>query len=112
IRGLRSYSDDLDYSLYSGAFNIYKLLDNSHKIIETILKMFDEHLDNIEMVNEDKFIVYYTNKSNKEVNSHELYNMLSSGTSKGFILFTYVVYSLRYGADLLIDEIENHFHRT
>ncbi len=112
IRGLTSSSDDLIYRFYSETFNVYKMLDNNHKIIETILKMFDEHLDNIEMINDDKFIVYYYDKSKVEVNSRELYNMLSSGTSKGIGLFTDVVYSLKNGTDLLIDEIENHFHKT
>lgn len=112
IRGLYSPSDDMYYRFYSETYNVYKMIDNNHKIIETILKMFDEHLDNIEMKNEDKFIVYYTDKSKIEVSNKELYNMLSSGTTKGFGLFTYVVYSLKYGTDLLIDEIENHFHKT
>ena len=112
IRGLYSSSDDLIYRFYSETFNVYKMIDNNHKIIETILKMFDEHLDNIEMVNDDKFIVYYNDKRKVEVSNKELYNMLSSGTSKGIGLFTYVVYSLKNGTDLLIDEIENHFHKT
>ena len=112
IRGLYSSSDDLIYRFYSDTFNVYKMIDNNHKIIESILKMFDEHLDNIEMINDDKFIVYYNDKRKVEVSNKELYKMLSSGTSKGIGLFTYVVYSLKNGTDLLIDEIENHFHKT
>ena len=112
IRGFYTSSDDIIYRLYSNVFNVYKMIDNNHKIIETILKMFDEHLDNIEMINEDKFIIYYTDKHQVEVSNKELYGMLSSGTSKGIWLFTYVVYSLKNGTDLVIDEIENHFHKT
>ena len=112
IRGFYTSSDDIIYRLYSNVFNVYKMIDNNHKIIETILKMFDEHLDNIEMINEDKFIIYYTDKNQVEVSNKELYGMLSSGTSKGIWLFTYVVYSLKNGTDLVIDEIENHFHKT
>lgn len=112
IRGLYSISNDMNYKAYDDVFDIYKMIDNNHKIVETILKMFDEHLDNIEMKNDDKFIVYYTDKTNMEVNSKDLYKMLSSGTTKGFGLFTFVVYSLNNGTDLLIDEIENHFHKT
>lgn len=112
IRGFYTSSDDLIYRLYSNVFSVYKMIDNNHRIIETILKMFDEHLDNIEMINEDKFLIYYTDKSKVEVTNKELYSMLSSGTSKGIWLFTYVVYSLKYGTDLVIDEIENHFHKT
>ena len=38
--------------------------------------------------------------------------MLSSGTTKGIILYTLVVASLQHGFDLLIDEAETHFHKT
>ena len=112
IRGFYTSSDDLIYRLYSNVFNVYKMIDNNHTIIESILKMLDEHLDNIEMINEDKFLIYYTDKSKIQVTGKELYSMLSSGTSKGIWLFTYVVYSLKNGTDLVIDEIENHFHKT
>ncbi len=112
IRGFYTSSDDLIYRLYSNVFNVYKMINNNHTIIESILKMLDEHLDNIEMINEDKFLIYYTDKSKIQVTGKELYSMLSSGTSKGIWLFTYVVYSLKNGTDLVIDEIENHFHKT
>lgn len=112
LRGVYLPSDDYSYRDYFNAFNIYKLLDSNLKIITSLLKIFDEHLDNIVMVNEDKFIIYYRDKSIKEVSSYDLYRILSSGTSKGFGLFTYVIYSLKSGTDLIIDEIENHFHKT
>lgn len=112
LRGVYLPSDDYRYRDYYNSFNIYKLLDTNLNIVTSLLKIFDEHLDNIKMVNEDKFIVYYKDKSTREVSSYDLYRILSSGTSKGFGLFTYVIYSLRTGTDLIIDEIENHFHKT
>lgn len=112
LRGIYCPSDDYMYRDYANAFNVYKLLDNNLKIITSLLKMFDEHLDNIKMINENKYKIFYTNKTTKEVTNSELYEILSSGTTKGFGLFTFVVYSLRTGSDLIIDEIENHFHRT
>jgi AAA15 family ATPase/GTPase len=42
----------------------------------------------------------------------ELYYRLSSGTTKGLVLYVLVVMSLINGFDLIIDEIENHFHKT
>lgn len=112
LRGIYCPSDDYMYRDYANAFNIYKLLDNNLNIITSLLKMFDEHLDNIKMIDENKYKIYYTNKSTKEVSSFELYEILSSGTTKGFGLFSFVVYSLKTGSDLIIDEIENHFHKT
>lgn len=112
FRGIYCPSMDAMYSNYTVSFNIYKLLNNDNKVIKSILKMFDEHLESIEKVNEDKFKIYYSDKTNKEVTSIELYDILSSGTTKGFGLFTFVVYSLKSGCDLIVDEIENHFHKS
>ena len=112
LRGIYCSSDDIMYRDYANAFNVYKLLDNNLAIITSLLKMFDEHLSNIKMINENKYKIIYTNGSTKEVSNSELYEILSSGTTKGFGLFTFVVYSLRTGSDLIIDEIENHFHKT
>ncbi len=112
LRGIYCPSDDYMYNDYAQAFNIYKLLDNNLQIINSILKMFDEHLENIKMINENKYKIIYTNGTTKETTNSELYQILSSGTTKGFGLFTYVVYSLKTGTDLIIDEIENHFHKT
>lgn len=112
LRGIYCPSDDYMYRNYAKAFNIYKLLDNNLSIITSLLKMFDEHLENIKMLDENKYKIFYTNNSTKEVSNSELYEMLSSGTTKGFGLFTFVVYSLKTGSDLIIDEIENHFHKT
>ena len=112
IRGIYCPSEDFIYRNYVGAFNLYKLLDNNLDIISSILKMFDEHLENIEMIDETKFKIVYSNKKTREVSVKELYDILSSGTTKGFCLFTFVVFSLKSGCDLIIDEIENHFHKT
>ena len=74
--------------------------------------MFDEHLENIKILNENKYKIIFTNGYSKEVSSSELNEILSGGTTKGFELFNFVVYSLKTGMDLIIDEIENHFHKT
>ncbi len=112
IRGIYCPSDDYIYRDYVNAFNVYKLLDNNLNIITSLLKLFDEHLENIEMLNENKYKITYINGKIQEVSNAELYEILSSGTTKGFGLFTFVVYSLKNGCDLIIDEIENHFHKT
>ena len=112
LRGIYCPSDDYMYRDFAQAFNIYKLIDNNLNIITSLLKMFDEHLEDIKMVNENKYKIIYADGSNKILSNLELYEILSSGTTKGFGLFTFVVYSLKNGADLIIDEIENHFHKT
>ena len=112
LRGIYCSSDDYIYADYANTFNIYRLLDKNLNLLTAILKMFDEHLLNIKMINEDKFKIIYSNNTSKEVSSYELSKILSSGTTKGLGLFTFVVYSLKFGCDLIIDEIENHFHKN
>ena len=112
LRGIYCSSDDDMYRDYASAFNVYKLLNNKLEVVASLLKMFDEHLKDIKMINENKYKILYSNKNEKEVSDKELYEILSSGTTKGFGLFTFVVYSLRTGSDLIVDEIENHFHKT
>ena len=92
--------------------NIYKLFINDEKITNSILKIFDEHLEKIKLLNENKFLLSYSDKTFKELTYMELLNILSSGTVKGLSLFTFVVFSLKNGIDLIIDEIENHFHKS
>ena len=48
----------------------------------------------------------------KTLSDSQLIYMLSSGTTKGLLLYTLMVASLKEGFDLLIDEVENHFHKT
>jgi len=110
-RGVYITSDDTINLTYDITFNIYKHLGNT-EIIKPILKIFDEHIENLKMLSEDKFIITFNDNFQRKINSLELYEILSSGTSKGFRLFSFLVYSLKTGTDLVIDEIENHFHKS
>lgn len=65
------------------------------------LSMLDEHNYELTLSNEKKI-----------VSDKELLHFLSSGTTKGLLLYVIVVASLKYGFDLIIDELENHFHKT
>ena len=103
-------SYDYDTEIY---FNIYKLLEeNSELLIKDILRLFDNHILNIELTKYATFKITYNDKTSEILSSKELFEKLSSGTSKGIALYTYVIYSLNNGVDLIVDEIENHFHRT
>lgn len=114
-RGNFFTSNDFDYRLYPTVFKLLETIqgkDNT-ELINKIIKMFDSHIDSIKMKNDERFIVKFTDKKESiNVNSAELENILSSGTSKGIVLFTFVTLSLKFGTDLVVDEIENHFHKT
>ncbi len=112
LMGLYIPSNDFIFKDYANIFKIYKSLDNNLSFIKLILKIFDEHILNIKMINNKKFNIIYSDGTKNTVSDDELYEILSSGTTKGFGLFSTIVLSLLTGSDLIIDEIENHFHKT
>ena len=48
----------------------------------------------------------------KTISDKELLYQLSSGTTKGMYIYILVAACLQNGFDLVVDEIENHFHKT
>ncbi len=112
LRGIDYLSEDISYHNYEKMFELYNTLDPNLKLLESIVKIFDDHILSIKMIGENKFEIKYKNHQMREVSSKELYEILSSGTNKGLGLFGFVVCSLKSGIDLIIDEIETHFHKT
>lgn len=112
LRGVIFSCDAANYPYYMHIFNILKIVGDSEKIITLIIKMFDEHIDKIKVIKEDKYKIVYTSGKTIEVTNDGLHDILSRGTSKGFQLYTDVIMSLHLGIDLIVDEIENHFHKN
>lgn len=76
-----------------------------------IIRIFDENIKELSMVDEHNFKLTYRDSS-KIISDRELIYLLSSGTTKGLLLYVMMTASLKEGFALLIDEIENHFHKT
>ena len=96
---------------YQLLFRVLKNYEISEDIFLNIIQIFDENILKIEKIDEYNYRLFYK-KDIKTVSDKDLVYLLSSGTTKGILLYTLMVASLRYGFDLLIDEIENHFHKT
>ena len=96
------------YRLLFRAMKTYKI---SKTVLAKVIKIFDSKIKNLEMVDEKHYKLVYQNYV-KELSDSELIYMLSSGTTKGVLLYIFVVAALENGFDLLIDEVENHFHKT
>ena len=93
---------------------LFKALKNygiSGEVLSNIIRIFDENITELRMVDEHNYKIVYQNKETL-LSDKELLYTLSSGTTKGILLYTIMVASLRNGFDLLIDEVENHFHKT
>lgn len=96
---------------YRIMFSLLKNNNVSNNVLMKIIKIFDHKIEKLEKMDEKHYCLIYQ-KNKKELTDSELLYMLSSGTTKGILLYSYVVIALIKGYTLLIDEIENHFHKT
>ena len=96
------------YRLMFRAMETYKISKN---VLTNVIKIFDDKIKSLDMVDDKHYRLVYQNQV-KELSDSELIYMLSSGTTKGALLYIFVVAALENGFDLLIDEVENHFHKT
>lgn len=107
------YYDDSDdgSDIYHAMYSIHNQGQMEKKYWNLILQLFDENIYSLEELNNDTFKLKYCEK---EINlsSKELFYMLSRGTTKGIALYTAAIQSLLEGSLFIIDEVENHFHKT
>ena len=96
---------------YKMLFKALKRFDISTEVLAAILKLFDGNIQDLQMVDEHNYKLFYGDTV-QTLSDKELVHLLSSGTTKGLLLYTFVAASLKNGFDLLVDEIENHFHKT
>lgn len=104
-----SYEDGTD--TYRLMFNALKNYDIDSDVLSRVLRIFDENIESLEMVDEKNYKLKFKGKVRNYTDTQLIY-MLSSGTTKGILLYVLMVASLKEGFDLLIDEVENHFHKT
>lgn len=104
-----SYGDGID--TYQLAFKAMKNYGISTKVLANILRIFDENIQDLQRLDDHNYRLVFQNEK-KNLSDTQLLYLLSSGTTRGLLLYTFVVASLKEGFDLLIDEVENHFHKT
>lgn len=80
-------------------------------VLLKIIRIFDENITELVMQDEHNFKITYSGET-RSVSDKELIYELSSGTTKGMLLYILMVASLQNGFDLIVDEVENHFHKT
>lgn len=98
---------------YQRAFRALKQYGITTETLSSILEIFDNNIAGLEMVDDHNYRLTYRHDARQQfVSDKELVYLLSSGTTKGLLLYTLMAASLRNGFDLLIDEVENHFHKT
>ena len=93
-------------------------LTTKEKIPVEYIKYFDPSIESIRILSKDvpsdkmNVEVTFKNDSIIQVPLIELSNYLSSGTIKGINLFIDIEKTLKNGSYLIIDEIENHLHKS
>lgn len=102
-----SYGSDT----YKMIFRALKNYEIGTDVFERIIRIFDENIKELTRLDDHNYRVV-TLSGEKTMNDTQLVHFLSSGTTKGLLLYTLMVASLREGFDLIIDEVENHFHKT
>jgi len=104
-----SFGEGADtYSLLFKALSNYNITES---IFLNIIQIFDENIQDIKRIDDHNYKLR-TSEQLMIVSDKELIYLLSSGTTKGILLYILMVASLQNGFDLIIDEIENHFHKT
>lgn len=106
------------FDSYESGTDTYRLMFNALKnygidtdILTKILNIFDDNIESLEMLDDKNYKLIFKGKE-KTISDTQLIYLLSSGTTKGLLLYVLMVASLKEGFDLLVDEVENHFHKT
>ncbi len=84
----------------------------STKVLQDIILIFDENIRQLSMATDEHTFRVDFECGEESVSDRELFFRLSSGTTKGILLYILMVASLKQGFTLLVDEVENHFHKT
>ncbi|MCI9143202.1 MAG: ATP-binding protein [Lachnospiraceae bacterium] len=96
---------------YQLMFKALKNYDIDIAVLANIMRIFDDNIESLQKLDGHNYRLVF-NGEEKNLSDTQLVYMLSSGTTKGLLLYTLMAASLKEGFDLLIDEVENHFHKT
>lgn len=83
----------------------------STDILGKVITIFDENISELQKMDDHNYKINFC-RDERTVSDKDLLYLLSSGTTKGMLLYILVVASLQNGFDLIVDEVENHFHKT
>ena len=96
---------------YRLLFAFLKDFNIPDRILSKVITIFDENISDLQKLDDHNYKMSFGGME-RLVSDKELLYHLSSGTTKGMLLYILVVASIQNGFDLIVDEIENHFHKT
>lgn len=93
---------------YKLIFEILRKYNISSDILKDIISIFDKSIIDLRQINGYNYIL--KSKEKEEMfTSKELFYRLSKKTTRGILLYIYIIVSLKNGFNLIIDDIENNF---
>ncbi|WP_197021882.1 AAA family ATPase [Ruminococcus sp. HUN007] len=102
---------DSKTDFYKFSFALIDEYRISLDVFNCILKLFDNNVKNLERQENGNYLLNYKGAP-LEMSSSQLKSFLSSGTTKGIETYIAMAVALSNGISLIIDEIEDHFHKT
>lgn len=96
---------------YQMVFRLLKKYHLSDETLLSIIHIFDSNIQNLDTIDEHNYRISI-NGVEYIYSDSELLHFLSSGTTKGMLLYIMAAASLQEGFDLLVDEVETHFHKS
>lgn len=102
---------DSKTDFYKFSFDLIDEYRISLDVFNCILKLFDNNVKNLERQENGNYLLNYKGAP-LEMSSSQLKSFLSSGTTKGIETYIAMAVALSNGISLIIDEIEDHFHKT
>lgn len=92
-------------------FNYFNMFD--FNVTSSIIRLLDESIEYIKYNSKDNVVRFKRfNESETKTSKEGVLSKLSNGTIKGIELYANVINVLKTGGILLIDEIENCFHKN
>ena len=111
VRVFKFDDRECNSNVYRDVFELMDIFGLDDSVLKKVIKIFDDNIHELRRLDSGNYRIDYDGEE-KDLTPKELFNLLSSGTTKGLILYLWIIASLKAGFTIIIDEIENHFHKT
>ncbi len=94
-------------------FELFSIFNVNEKLMLKIAQLFDDSIEHFTYDKEKKlYSLALKGLDEKNYSENEIKILLSDGTVKGLMMFGLVIALLKMGGSMIIDEIENSFHKN
>jgi ABC-type multidrug transport system ATPase subunit len=97
----------------SSIFYLFETFGVNEKLMLKIMNLFDDSVSEFKYDKERKlYSIHLKGLGAKTYSETDINELLSDGTKKGLLMFALTIAMLKFGGSLIIDEIENSFHKN